>query len=281
MKNRGIWATRGLVAVAVVAASAAFAAETLVGSGVLSSYEGLAPAHTMQTQALWRGDPEALAAAKTARIAPVKVAPAAAGKTTAAARALIANELARTLCARLGSRFQMVSFRSPADVTVRATITGIRETGIAAASASMGIGVVARVVGSPVAPRAPFGLGGLSAEAEAMDRSGAQRAALVWKRGANALLTRARVSHIGDAYQLAAAFANDLAKLVVTGRDPLSEASLPHMLRKTPPKACAIYGRGEKSGYLNGTFGLAPEATDEDAPVGRKGASKKDASPRD
>ena len=164
--------------------------------------------------------------------------------------------------------------RARADLTVLTTVTGIRPTNTAAASASMGARVVARVVGSPIAPRVPLGLGGFSAEAEAMDRTGTQRAALVWTRNANALLTGARVSHVGDAYQLAAAFAGDLARLVSTGKDPLREVSAPHFSRKAPQAACAVYGRGEKSGYINGMFGIAPEATDHDAPAGKGGAPK-------
>ena len=90
---------------------------------------------------------------------------------------------------------------------------------------------------------------------------------MVWTRDANALLTGARVSHIGDAYQLAAAFANDMARLTITGEDPLREVTAPHLTRKAPQAACAVYGRGEKSGYFNGMFGIAPEATDHDAPA--------------
>ena len=242
------------------------AAEAPVPAGVLSSYAGLAPAHTIQTEALWRGDPQALATARTARIATVAIAPGAGDKITVEQRALIANELARTLCARLSGHYRMVPARGRADLTVLATITAIRPTNTVAATASLGGRVVARLVGSPVAPRVPFGLGALSAEGEAMDRAGVQRAALVWTRGANALLTGARASHIGDAYQLSAAFANDMARLTITGEDPLREVTAPHIARKTPQAACAIYGRGERSGYINGMFGIAPEATDHDSP---------------
>ena len=234
--------------------------------GTLSSYAGLAPAHSMQTEALWRADPAALAAAKTAQIAYVKILPGAGDKVTAEQSALIANELGRTLCGRLSGHFRMVSPKAHADLTVRATITAIRPTNTMAATASLGARVVARVVGSPVAPRVPLGLGGLSAEAEALDGAGVQRAALVWTRGANALLTGARASRIGDAYQLAAAFANDMSRLTMTGQDPLREITAPHLTRKAPQAACAVYGRGEKSGYIDGMFGMAPEATDHDAP---------------
>lgn len=255
-------------------ASVAGAAEAPTPSGALSSYEGLALAHTVQTRALWRGDPAALAAARTARIAAVKVAPGAADHITPAQRDLVANELARTLCARLSGHYQMVSARSRADLTVHATITRIRPTNTIAASASLGVRVAARAVGSPVAPRVPIGLGALSAEGEAMDRRGVQRAALVWTRDANALLTGARASHIGDAYQLAAAFANDMARLTITGQDPLREVTAPHLTHKAPQAACAVYGRGEMSGYVNGMFGLAPEATDHDAPTAKADAPK-------
>ncbi len=267
MKTRSECGARVLVtALALAAMTPQVRAEEPTPSGVLSSYAGLTAAHTVQTHALWRGDPQALGTARTARIAAVAVAPGAGDRVTPEQRALIANELARTLCARLSSHYRMVPPRSRADLTVRTTITEIRPTNTVAATASLGGRVVARLVGSPVAPRVPYGLGALSAEGEAMDRTGVQRAALVWTRGANALLTGARASHIGDAYQLAAAFANDLARLTITGEDPLREVTAPHLARKAPQPACAIYGRGEKSGYLNGMFGIAPEATDHDSP---------------
>ena len=250
------------------------AADAPTPSGVLSSYEGVAPARTMQTRALWRGDPAALAGARTARIATVEIAPGVADKITTAQSALVANELARTLCGRLSGHFRMVSRLAPADLTVRATITRIRTTNTVAATASLGARVVARVVGSPVAPRVPIGLGGFSAEAETTDRSGVQRAALVWTRDANFLLTGARASHIGDAYQLSAAFANDMARLTITGLDPLREVTAPHVARKTPQAACAVYGRGERSGYVNGMFGMAPEATDHDGPAPKPDAPR-------
>lgn len=256
-------------ALALAATAPRIRAEEPTPAGVLSSYAGLAPAHTIQTHALWRGDPQALGAARTARIAAVAIAPGAGDRVTPEQRALIANELARTLCARLSGRYRMVSPRARADLTVRTTITEMRPTNTVAATASLGGRVVARLVGSPVAPRVPYGLGALSAEGEAMDRAGVQRAALVWTRGANALLTGARASHIGDAYQLAAAFANDMARLTVSGDDPLREVTAPHLTRKAPQPACSIYGRGEKSGYLNGMFGIAPEATDHDSPKPR------------
>ena len=256
---------RHAMAVAIVvglAAPLAWAVDAPVPSGVLSSYAGLAPAHTIQARALWSGDPAALTQARTARIDPVKIAPGAADRITTEQGTLIANELARTLCARLSGHFRMVSFLTPADLTVRATITRIRPTNTMAATASLGARVVARVVGSPIAPRVPIGLGGFSGEAEALDRAGVQRAALVWTRDANALLTGARASHIGDAYQLSAAFANDMARLTITGANPLREVTAPHVARKKPQAACAVYGSGETSGYVNGMFGMAPEATD-------------------
>ena len=251
-----------------------WADEAPVPAGVLSSYDGLVPAHTIQTRALWRGDPEALTAARTARIAPVKIAPGAADGITAEQRDLVANELARTLCARLSGHFRMVSSPAPAELTVQATITRIRPTNTIAATASLGARVVAHVVGSPVAPRVPIGLGGFSAEGEALDKMGVQRAALVWTRDANALLTGARASHIGDAYQLAAAFAGDMARLTITGQDPLREVTAPTLEHKAPQAACAVYGRGERSGYVSGMFGIAPEATDHDAPGVKADAPK-------
>ncbi|MFX7949470.1 DUF3313 family protein, partial [Acinetobacter baumannii] len=66
----------------------------------------------------------------------------------------------------------------------------------------------------------PIGLGTLSVEAEARDFAGFQKAAMVWARGANAIGNSPRLANHGDAYDLAADFGADFAKLVSTGESP-------------------------------------------------------------
>ena len=102
--------TGGLAA--TVFASVVCAADAPAPAGVLSSYDGMAPAHTVQTRALWKGDPDALAEVKTVRIAPVKIAPGADDRVTPAERGLVVNEMARTLCARLSGHFRVVPSRA-------------------------------------------------------------------------------------------------------------------------------------------------------------------------
>jgi hypothetical protein len=246
----------------------ACASTQLHETGVLSSYRGLEPAKKPGTKALYKADLARLESAKTVRIAPVAVRGRISDKITPEQRALIANEVGRTLCARLGSgdQYTIVGPRAPADLTVRAVITGMTPTNKIAAGASMGVKVVTAIVGIPVSPRVPIGLGTFSAEAEAVDRHGHQDAAMVWTEGANDFLTGARVSTIGDAYQLSATFATNMARLMIDGKDPLRAIDLPPLDPKHPPAACEVYGDGERSGFVDSMFGIPPEAVDKGKP---------------
>jgi hypothetical protein len=55
-------------------------------------------------------------------------------------------------------------------------------------------------------PRILIGLGSLSLEAEARDPLGDQKTAMIWGRGANALVESGRGAQEGDAYDLVGAF---------------------------------------------------------------------------
>jgi Protein of unknown function (DUF3313) len=122
--------------------------------------------------------------------------------------------------------------------------------------------------------RFPIGLGGLALEAEAVDRTGRQTAAMVWARGADSLTSRPRVSPAGDAYDLAASFGNDFSKLLVTGASPFKTLPSPPSMRRLgsllggAPKesACEAFGRGPGvAGLVGGAIGLPPEWTDKGA----------------
>jgi hypothetical protein len=88
--------------------------------------------------------------------------------------------------------------------------------------------------GVPVpVPRIPVGLGSLTVEAEARDRSGSQQAAMIWGRGANSFTSAPRGSNAGDAYELATAFGDDFSRLLVTGASPFGKLPpLPSLQKK-------------------------------------------------
>ena len=121
----------------------------------------------------------------------------------------------------------------------------------------------------------PVGLGSLSVEAEAIGPEGAQKAAMVWARGASSL-TQARMSNEGDAYDLAAEFGADFAKLLVTGATPFGgvpqlptiETIRTRMGGAPKYTACESYGRFPGlAGVVGGGLGLPPNMADKGAPT--------------
>jgi hypothetical protein len=123
-------------------------------------------------------------------------------------------------------------------------------------------------------PRIPIGLGSLSLEAEARDLQGNQKAAMIWGRGANALVGSGRVAEEGDAYDLAGAFGDDFSKLLVTGATPFgtlplspSGETLRTLLGGAPKhSACAAFGTSPGlAGLIGGGIGLPPDWTDKGA----------------
>ena len=256
-------------------------------AGSLSSYERLATSDGLLTRAQVSVDKDEILSATTARITPTAFSPAAvseAGISEAQVR-LIANAVDRSLCTGLSRRFQIATAAQPADLTVRAFITRIIPTDeiAAAASSVTSVGMtVVKVTGVVTAPipslRLPIGLGGLALEAEALDRTGSQKAAMIWARGANSF-SRPRASRAGDAYEFASSFGDDFSKLLVTGASPFKTLpSLPTMdginsaLGGAPKEsACEAFGRGPGvPGLMGGAFGLPPELTDKGAPESRE-----------
>jgi hypothetical protein len=262
--------------------SAGCASIPLQQAGSLSSYQHLAPSSGLLTQAQVSVSKEEILAAKTVRIIPTSFSAAAAeAKLSEAQLRLIANAVDRSLCSGLSDHFQIVASAQPADLTVRAYITRVIPTDEIAAAASKVTSVatsVAAAVGAVTVPvptlRFPIGLGGLALEAEAVDRTGSQTAAMVWARGADSFTTKARVSSAGDAYELASSFGDDFSKLLATGASPFKTLPSPPSMQRVgallgaAPKesACDAFGRGPGvSGLLGSVIGLPPEWTDKGA----------------
>ncbi|KRQ89354.1 hypothetical protein CQ10_41015 [Bradyrhizobium valentinum] len=272
-----------LAMLAIVSLLPGCATAPLVQGGGLSSYDGLKPSDGKVTKSRLVVKKEQLAAAKTLNIAPTAFPPHVAPTLSNEQRGLVANAVSRALCVSLSDRYKVVTPDVPADITVRAAVTRATETdevaaGISAAT-SIGVSFVDTSVPIPV-PRIPIGLGDLSIEAEAVDRSGKQQAAMVWGRGATAFFSTPRASKASDAYDLAGAFGDDFANLLNKGESPFEGVGIDipswdkiGSKMGLAPKyaACENYGRAPGiAGLVGGKLGLPPEWTDDGPKVARK-----------
>jgi hypothetical protein len=254
----------GMGGLALILGLTGCASSSVTQTGGMSSYQGLTDVKTVRTKARISADAAALAKAKSIRLEPVAYGEGAAEGVSESQRALIANRVMRELCVRLSNRFDIVTGKDAADMRVRTVITRLTPTNREAAAANLPLRAAGMVFGVP-APRVPLGMGTFAAEGEAVDAAGAQRAVMVWARGADALTTRARVSKIGDAYELSGAFADDMANLVITGKNPLHELSVEMLKGRQRPvaSACDAYGKShDVESFMSGFVGAPPEWTD-------------------
>ncbi|MET4386503.1 hypothetical protein ABIB73_002248 [Bradyrhizobium sp. F1.4.3] len=245
--------------------------------GSLRSYDRMSDANGLVTRSQIRVSKKDVLAAKTIRIAST-VFPA---RTDVALnekeRRLVANAISRELCLSLSERFRIVAADEDADLTVQATVTHAAPTSPTASGASKALSI-AKTVALPAVPvpvpRLPVGLGSLSVEAEAHDFAGFQKAAMVWARGANSITNSPRVANEGDAYDLAADFGADFAKLVSTGESPFGGVpalppidSISVRLGGAPKYvACEAFGRFPGlTGLAGQGLGLPPGWTDSGA----------------
>jgi Protein of unknown function (DUF3313) len=174
--------------------------------------------------------------------------------------ALVANAVDRELCGSLSSYFEIVDEQQPADLNLRSALTAVRPTNKKAAVASAVLGQV-----SPFWVRPPAGMGALAGEAELLDSTQQQKAAIVWARGAGSFSEDESISSIGDAYQLAERFANDLVKLIVEGRKKTKNAK--EIKKSNEEKCVARYGKSSMLGKIGSMFlPLSPESKDSGKP---------------
>ncbi|WP_246731525.1 DUF3313 domain-containing protein [Methylocapsa sp. S129] len=269
---------RLLCSVAVLLTATGCASAPMDQAGTLVSYDRLTPSDGLLAHSrLWVSKNEILAA-KSVRIAPTVFA-ATSGEAawSQKQRSLVANAVDRSLCLGLSNRFEVVPLTETADLTVHAVITHAAATNQAMAGVSRVVALAPTVflpgVPAPV-PRIPIGLGSLSLEAEARDASGAQKAAIVWARGADSFTNAPRVASEGDAYELAASFGADFSKLLVTGVSPFWKLpSLPStqsvgVFFGGAPKsvACEAFGRDPGVvGFIAERVGAPPDWTDKGA----------------
>ena len=261
-------------ALALLVACTACASAPLQGTGSLAATD-LVRSDGLLTRSLLNVDKGAVQAARTVRILPTRFSDSI-GETgmKPAQHALLANAVDRALCSTLNERLEIAG-GAPADLTVRATVTHAAPTDPAAAFVSRAASLsVPLAVDIPVVvPRLPIGLGGLSVEAEALDKRGRRVAVMIWARGADAVTSAPRVSTDGDAYDLASAFGSDFGTLVTTGENPLAEPRLPSLREMSrllgagpSSNACRAFGPSPGlAGLIGRRIGLPPNWTDEGA----------------
>lgn len=261
----------------VTLAGGGCATAPLERGGTLRSYDRMSDANGLITKSQIRVNKKDVLAAKTVRIASTVFPARSDVPLNEKERRLVANAISRELCLRLSERFRIVSTDDDADLTVQATVTHATPTSPTASGASKALSI-AKTVALPAVPvpvpRLPVGLGSLSVEAEARDFAGFQKAAMVWGRSANSFSNSPRVANEGDAYDLAADFGADFAKLVVTGESPFGGVPALPPIESIPvrfggaPKyvACEAFGRFPGiTGFAGQGLGLPPAWTDSGA----------------
>lgn len=181
---------------------------------------------------------------------------------TPAQAALVANRAARDTCQQLARRYR-IDPETP-DLEIEIVVTAIAPTSSGAAGASAVLGVFV-----PGPFRLPAGLGGFAADGAVRAR-GEDVVVLRWAEGAGAITEDAKVSRIGDAYQLAGDFADDLAKALndPAGAEGETRALLDAAERQAGEARCtARFGRASVAGRgASILLPLSPEAIDAGAP---------------
>ncbi|WP_424243871.1 DUF3313 domain-containing protein [Agrobacterium leguminum] len=240
--------------------------------GTLTSYNQLSPSKGKFTKSRTFVDAQGLAGVKTVSIVPTTFSFDAASRIKLPQdRALVSNALDRAVCVSLSDKYQIVPIGQPSDLTVRTVVTDIIATNKTMAGVSTAVSLGSSLALPVGIPRLPVGLGGLAVEAEAIDISGTQRAAVVWSKGANSITNNARVSEVGDAYSLAANFGKYFSRMLVSGKEPKGlDLSLPSGQRlnsalggKPKYAACDAFGRSPGlAGIVADKVGAPPEWTD-------------------
>jgi hypothetical protein len=208
-------------------------------------------------------DIDAVLAARSANLPQVEVADAVNSADVSVAQGkLVANRAAREVCTALAP--YLVLREADGELDIALHLLAVQPTSRGAAGVSEVIGLFV-----PGPFRLPAGLGGLAIDGVARTR-GEDVLVLQWAEGASAVMEDARISTIGDAYQLADDFADDFAAALVDPRgkqgdkrprlDPAQREANQALCRDRFGRA-SVAGRG--ASFL---LPLAPEAIDEGAP---------------
>ena len=123
---------------------------------------------------------------------------------------IVANNAARSFCSELAPYVVLMPASTVGTAQANITIDRIQSTssGAAGLSSLMGLAV-------PGPFRLPVGLGALSAEAELVNAQLQQVFYIRWARGTNAISNDAKVSAIGDSWQIARKFGEEVAETII------------------------------------------------------------------
>ncbi|MCX7043079.1 MAG: DUF3313 family protein [Gammaproteobacteria bacterium] len=185
--------------------------------------------------------------------------------------ALISNQLNRALCDRLGDYFPLVEDVDPQSLRLEFRLTGITPTSKAISGVSAALGVFV-----PGPFRLPVGMGAIALDGESWldDRT---VTFLRWAKGANPVFNGAKVSTIGDAYDLVDSFARDFTALLVQppGDGPRRSKLDQSQIEKNELLCLKNFGEvglaGKGASFL---LPLSPESVDQGKPIADPGPAK-------
>lgn len=187
---------------------------------------------------------------------------------------LVGNNAARALCRELSRHVVLSSSAEQTALQPQLVVSAIMPTSGAASGASSLVGFFV-----PGPFRLPAGLGGLAIDAQLLDADGDAVAVMRWARGANAATNDAKVSSIGDAWQLAGLFGREFARALMD-TDPrqtgVQRERVDAAIAKANRALCAerfgtvnVAGRG-----VSIFLPLSPEAIDPGPPVAAAGSDE-------
>ncbi|MBA8881454.1 DUF3313 domain-containing protein [Phyllobacterium myrsinacearum] len=260
------------LAMPLVLALSGCASVPLKEGGTLSSYSNLGASKGSLSKSRTYVDGQSLITAKTVSIEPTTFAFSAASRIkTEADRTLVSNAVDRALCVSLSDKYQIISSDLSADLNIRSVVTDIVPTNKTMAGVATAVTLGSSAVLPVSVPRLPVGLGGLAVEAEAVDNTGVQRAAILWARGANSIQNTPRVSEVGDAYSLASKFGNEFSQILISGKEskglniklPSGQRMKSWLGGKPKYVACDAFGRSPGiAGIIADKIGAPPQWTD-------------------
>jgi len=180
---------------------------------------------------------------------------------------LVANNAARALCRELSGYTVLKAGDDGALLDPQLVVSAIMPTSGAVSGASSVLGFFV-----PGPFRLPAGLGGLAIDAQLLDSTGETVAVMRWARGANAVTNNAKISSIGDAWQLANSFGREFARALLDNdlqTAGLQRAKVSAETTKANRALCAArFGTVNLAGRGASIFlPLAPEAIDPGPPA--------------
>jgi len=236
----------------------------VANAGFLTGYDGLQTREgTLRASIREHREEAAATSVEALYIEPSALMPGGAPGIADSDVALVLGEVDRQVCYELSERFTVLANPETGAARVRAAVTRIRPTG----GVGSGVSAVASAfIPGPIGVRPPGSTGGLAAEAELLDASGRQVAALAWARDANVVgADTPSLSRVGDALQFAEVFGDQVGDTF---------APKERKVREIPePDPCARFGPRTSAGgfltrlvtnlYVPETQGVAPQASRE------------------